>query len=221
MASRTLPVNVTPGWLQRFSGLLRFKWFRELILLRPSLTGARRTNKTEDYGVFRPSLANRLASVGLYVSDLSVSRRFYEEALGMTHARSTPSEPHPTQQGVNIECCYMSASSHPECLVLIRQTDARGELIKPTAMSMFHTAFQIEGDTKSDILAYAAQLKEKGFKLHYGPAKHNNEPPWGDGETGGNFAVYIYDPDYHNIEIFAEMDTVENYRDRYGEGPRH
>jgi len=46
--------------------------------------------------------------------------------------------------------------------------------------------------------------------------RHNNTPPHGDGETGGNTAYYAYDPDFHNIEFFSGMDTVDNYQERYG-----
>ncbi|MFN8278198.1 MAG: hypothetical protein U0T84_12005 [Chitinophagales bacterium] len=30
-------------------------------------------------------------------------------------------------------------------------------------------------------------------------------------ETGGNVAVYFYDPDYNNVEFCGAMDTIENY----------
>jgi hypothetical protein len=33
----------------------------------------------------------------------------------------------------------------------------------------------------------------------------------------GNVACYFYDPDYNNIEFCAAMDTIENYRARYGD----
>ena len=47
--------------------------------------------------------------------------------------------------------------------------------------------------------------------------RHNGEPPLGDGETGGNVACYFYDPDYNNVEFCGAMDTIENYRARYGD----
>jgi len=36
------------------------------------------------------------------------------------------------------------------------------------------------------------------------------------GVTGGNVACYFYDPDYHNVEFCGAMDTIDNYRARYG-----
>jgi len=60
-------------------------------------------------------------------------------------------------------------------------------------------------------------VNQAGFVPNYGPVRHNSEPPLGDGETGGNVACYFYDPDYNNVEFYGAMDTIENYRARYGE----
>ena len=44
--------------------------------------------------------------------------------------------------------------------------------------------------------------------------RHNDSIPHGDGETGGNAAVYFYDPDYNNVEFCGGMDTIDNYKER-------
>ena len=84
-------------------------------------------------------------------------------------------------------------------------------------MSFFHTAFELEGNRLENVFAFAAQSKQGGFVPNYGPVRHNGDPPLGDGETGGNVACYFYDPDYNNVEFCGAMDTIENYRARYGE----
>ena len=84
-------------------------------------------------------------------------------------------------------------------------------------MSFFHTAFELEGNRLEDVFAFADQAKKAGFARNYGPVRHNGEPPLGDGETGGNVACYFYDPDYNNVEFCGAMDTIENYRARYGD----
>ena len=56
-----VPPNVMPPLLQKFAPLLKRKWFRELVLLPPTLSRRRFSNKTEDYGVFKPS---RIATSG-------------------------------------------------------------------------------------------------------------------------------------------------------------
>ena len=50
-----VPPNALPPLLQKFAPLLKRKWFREFVLLPPTMTRRRFSNKTEDYGVFKPS----------------------------------------------------------------------------------------------------------------------------------------------------------------------
>ena len=64
------------------------------------------------------------------------------------------------------------------------------------------------------------EMKTRGSEPYYGPAKHNNSKPHGDGESGGNVAVYYFTPDYHHIEFCTDMDTIDNYEGRYGTGVR-
>lgn len=212
-----VPPNVLPPFLQKFSSLLKRKWFRELVLAPPTVTRRRFSNKTEDYGVFQPSSIERIGQVSIYVQDIQRSRKWYEELAGLRHSRTCAEEPHPVKTGWTIRCCYMSAAEHEECLVLIEERDPAGRISVPTGMSFFHTAFELKGNRLENVLAFAEQAKRSGFAPNYGPARHNGEPPFGDGETGGNVACYFYDPDYNNVEFCAAMDTIENYRARYGE----
>ena len=117
-----------------------------------------------------------------------------------------------------IRCCYMSAAEHEECLVLVEERDPDGKITVPSGMSFFHTAFELEGNRLEDVLRLRRSVEAApAFARNYGPVRHNGEPPLGDGETGGNVACYFYDPDYHNVEFCGAMDTIENYRARYGD----
>jgi catechol 2,3-dioxygenase-like lactoylglutathione lyase family enzyme len=214
--SAAIPPNVLPRPLQKFSGMLKRKWFRELVLLWPTITGKRFSNKTEDYGVFQPSLVSHIGQLSIYVQDIARSRAWYEKVAGLTHSRTCEREPHPAREGWTIRCCYMSARNHDECLVLVEQYDPAGNIAVPTGMSFFHYAFEVDGNRLEDVLAFAEQQRASGFPINYGPARHNSEPPFGDGETGGNVACYLYDPDWNNVEFCGAMDTIENYRERYG-----
>lgn len=215
--SSFVPPNVIPPFKQKFGFLLKHKWFRELVLLWPTLTKKRFSNKTEDYGVFKPSLVSHIAQLSIYVRDIGRSRHWYETVAGLSHSRTCEREPHPFKDGWTIRCCYMSASNHDECLVLVEQYDPAGQVVTPTGMSFFHFALEVEGNRLEDVLAFAEQQRTNGFTLNYGPARHNSDPPLGDGETGGNVACYLYDPDWNNVEFCGAMDTIENYRARYGE----
>lgn len=214
--STYVPPNVIPPFKQKFGFLLKYKWFRELVLLWPTLTKKRFSNKTEDYGVFKPSLVSHIGQLSIYVQDIARSRDWYEKVAGLSHSRTCEREPHPAKEGWTIRCCYMSAKDHEECLVLIEQHDSAGKAAVPTGMSFFHFALEVEGNRLEDVLAFAEQQRTSGFPVNYGPARHNSDPPLGDGETGGNVACYLYDPDWNNVEFCAAMDTIENYRARYG-----
>ena len=211
------PAQVLSPFMWRFGPLLKKRWFRSLILLGPTLSGKRASNKTEDYGVFKPSLVSQTDQLAIYVSDIAVSRPFYERLLGMRHSRTTNPEPHPTRPGWSVVCCYLSAEDHEECIVLIEQVDADGQRVAPTGKSFFHFALMVKGDCLEAVQAFAESARKDGFRTSYGVAKHNSDPPLGDGESGGNVACYFYDPDWNNIEVFGEMDTIENYRERYGD----
>ena len=211
-----VPPNVLPALAQKMGPLLKRKWMRELILLLPTLTGKRFSNKTDDYGVFQPSRMAHLEQLSIYVQDIERSRRWYEKLAGLHHSRTCEPEPHPFKPGWKIRCCYLSAAQHEECLVLVEEYDPYGRRTLPSGMSFFHFALELEGNALQDVFAHTEQARREGFANNYGPVRHNSEPPHGDGETGGNVASYFYDPDYHNVEFCGAMDTIENYRARYG-----
>ncbi len=106
----------------------------------------------------------------------------------------------------------MSGADHPECLVLVEEQDEQGKISVPSGMSFFHFALEVSGNRVQDVLNFEKQAREKGYIPNYGTVTHNNNPPMGDGETGGNTAVYFYDPDYNNVEFCGAMDTIEDYR---------
>jgi catechol 2,3-dioxygenase-like lactoylglutathione lyase family enzyme len=215
-AAGAVPPNVLSPMKQRLAVLLKRKRVRELILLWPTITRRRFSNKTEDYGVFKPSLVDHIAQLSIYVRDIERSRTWYERVAGMTHSRTCAKEPHPFKPGWSICCCYMSAGEHDECLVLIEERDPAGKITVPSGMSFFHFALEVGGNRLEDVMAFAERQRSNGLKLNYGPVRHNSSPPLGDGETGGNVACYMYDPDYNNVEFCGAMDTIDNYRERYG-----
>ncbi len=221
MTATPIPPNVLSRLKQRLSPLMTRKWMREIILLWPTLTGRRFSNKAEDYGVFRNSSVRHLGQVSIYVRSIDRSRAWYERTAGLRHSRTCLPEPHPLRPGWTLRACYMDARDHRECLALLEERDPQGRLSTPTAMSFFHTAFELAGNDTAAVLAFADQRRAAGQTLNYGPARHNSEPPLGDGETGGNVACYLYDPDWNNVEFCGAMDTVENYRARYGDRKGH
>jgi catechol 2,3-dioxygenase-like lactoylglutathione lyase family enzyme len=176
-AATYVPPNVLPPLLQKFAPLLKRKWFREFVLLPPTISRRRFSNKTEDYGVFKPSQIDHIGQVSIYVQDIDRSRRWYEQLGGLRHSRTCEQERHPFKPGWTIRCCYMSAAAHDECLVLVEERDPGGKVTVPSGMSFFHTAFELEGNRLEDVFAFADQAKKAGAACNYGPVRHNGEPP--------------------------------------------
>jgi len=179
-----IPPNVIPKPLQKYSSLLKRKFVRKLILLPSTISGKRFSNKTEDYGVFKPSLISQLDQLSIYVRSIEQSRKWYEDLAGTMHSRTCEKEPHPYKEDYQIRCCYMNASAHDECLVLIKEYDQNGNITIPSGMSFFHFSLEVEGNELEDIFAFTKQANLKGYQQSYGPVRHNDKPPHGDGETG-------------------------------------
>lgn len=195
------------------SPLMKKSWARKLILLPIILTGRKGSNKTDNYENFEPSLISSVEQLSIYVTNIEKSRAFYEKAAGLTHNRTCAPEIHPFNDQQTLRCCYMDTKEQKDSLILIEKRDSKGEVIKPSRTQIFHLAFEIEDG--SDTIEFANQLKTKGIKISYGPAIHNDLPPNGDGESGGNHAVYAYDPDFHYVEFFSNMDTIDNFKEKY------
>lgn len=215
------PKHAMPESMASISPIFRKRWLRELILLPATISGKRNYNKTEDYGVFRDSkcILDNTEQITFFVSNIPDSVKWFE-SMGFYHTRTSEPEAHPFQEGHQLTCAYLSSKNHAECAVIIEHRDATGNIIAPTTQDCMHVAFELEGNTLQDTFAYFKQNKQLGIQHNYGPAKHNNSKPYGDGESGGNVAVYYYTPDFHNIEFCTDMDCVDNYEGRYGTGIR-
>lgn len=218
---RKRPKHAAPVSANKSAWLVKKRWVRELILLPKTLMGKRRYNKTEDYGVFQDNkcVISHLEQSSYVVTNIEESKVWFEN-MGFTHSRTCEPEPHPDHEGHTLSCCYLSAKEHEECIVLMEHRDKTGNIIEPTIEDVFHAAYEVTGNKLQRTFNFMEEMKEKGVLPYYGPTKHNNSKSYGDGESGGNVAVYYYSPDYHHIEFCADMDTVDNYEGRYGTGVR-
>ena len=219
---RPRPAHAIPEKMHPISWIFKKLWVRELLLLPKTLTGKRRYNKTEDYGVFRDNscVISHLEQSSYIVTDLEETTAWFVE-MGFTHSRTCAPEPHPDHKEHTLTCAYLNARDHEECIVLMVHRDAANKIVVPSIEDVFHVAYELEGNTLQDAFNYMEEMKARGIKPYYGPVKHNNSVPHGDGESGGNVAVYYYTPDYHHIEFCTDMDSVDNYEGRYGTGVRN
>lgn len=218
---RSRPAHAIPEQMHPISWIFKKRWVRELLLLPKTISGKRRYNKTEDYGVFKDNdcLVSHLVQSSYVVTDIEESKAWFI-TMGFTHSRTCAPEPHPDIQGHTMTCAYMNTKDQEECLVIMEHRDQNNNIVVPSIEDVFHTAYELEGNRLEDTFNYKAEMLAKGVKPYYGPVKHNNSQPHGDGESGGNVAVYYYTPDYHHIEFCTDMDSVDNYEGRYGTGVR-
>ncbi|QKE76165.1 VOC family protein (plasmid) [Arthrobacter citreus] len=187
------------------SPLLKIKLIRELILLPSTISGKRRLNKTEEYPVTKTSLISHIERVAIYVSDLENSINWYVEKLGFTLENITDQFEVEALPNQLIRCALLNTKNQRKALVLVERRDAGGKKIIPSTNGYFHIAFEIEEHRSS--FEFAQRLKEKNVFISYGPVKHSHE---GDGEIGGNIAVYCLDPDNHYLEFFFDMDKYDS-----------
>ncbi|MFE4759263.1 VOC family protein [Bacillus mycoides] len=189
------------------SPLLKSKFVRELILLPSTLSGRKQLNKTEEYPVTKPSLISHIERVAIYVSDLEYSINWYIEKLGFTLESITDQIKVEALPNQTIRCALLNTKNQRNALVLVERRDANGKKICPSTNGYFHMAFEIEEHRTS--FEFAQRLREKNVFISYGPVKHSRD---GDGEIGGNIAVYCLDPDNHYLEFFFDMDKYEEKR---------
>ena len=189
--ARKRPKHAAPISTNKNAWLVKKRWVRELILLPKTLMGKRRYNKTEDYGVFRDNkcVISHLEQSSFVVTDIEESKTWFEN-MGFTHSRTCAPEPHPDQEGHTLTCCYLNAKEQEECIVLMEHRDKTGTIIEPSIEDVFHAAYEVTGNKLPNVFNFQEEMKAKGVLPYYGPAKHNNSKPHGDGESGGNVAIY-------------------------------
>lgn len=200
--------------MYRVSRMLRYKWFREFLMLTSS---APKTMKyadsvPPDANDGRKALVSGVKNASLYVSDIARSRAFFEDTAGLKHLKTGEPVDHPYKPGCKVQVCALGFRDTPD-LMLARQTDADGNVIPVTDNGLHHVAFWVEQSTH--INDFAKELKRKGYELSYGPVKHY-PGPGGDGGWGGNRAVYLHDPDGHFIEFCNEMDPYGTHYEMRG-----
>ena len=135
----------------------------------------------------------RIQHVGLVVSDLGRSRRFYSEALGLEEV--------PRPSNFTFDGAWFRFGEHElHLLTEAHTTGGAGQPDKGGAGAerglTHHLAFEV-----GDLAAACARLAEAGVEVSGGPM------PRGDGVT----QVFFVDPDGYVLEYFERTD--EDQRD--------
>ena len=122
----------------------------------------------------------KLLHTRMRVNDIARSTLFYEQALGLTVSRSHTS-PRGAQlvflttpnSAEEIELCQMPAGTTPV-------------QVQPDLM---HLAFEVD-----DLMAFAVELKKKGFALSDGPTK----------TSSGSLIAFIDAPEGYEVELIQK-----------------
>ena len=213
---KTVPYHLSAA--QRFvSPLLRRRTIRNLILLPEILSGRRSSNKPEDYRIFKQASVESVQRVVIDVSDLDRSIRWYARVPAFRLAGVRKDVNDPSEPGGRLDLAYFDIGRQPESLVLVRRIASDGTVRVPSLRGFFHVAFQMEDGATA--FGFAERMRAIGVPIAYGPVGHHSGPG-GDGESGGNKAVYIEDPDGSWLEFFHGMDSVDGQHQGAGPAPR-
>lgn len=142
---------------------------------------------------------NKLAHVGLWVSDIVAQTRFYRQTIGLD--QRIPSETLQDAES-NDTATFLALGDEHHCLALfndVRPTAVNGR--KPASRSpLHHLSFDVSND--AELAALAARLKISGVDLRL-------ETRDGDPELGDT--LWFSDPDGNRIEISVTPEDTTVY----------
>ncbi|MGH7996118.1 MAG: VOC family protein [Opitutaceae bacterium] len=121
----------------------------------------------------------KLLHTRMRVNDLERTVKFYEQALGLSVARS-----HTSPRGA--ELVFMSVPDSEEEIELCQLAGAPPVQVQPDLM---HLAFAVD-----DLDAFAADLAKKGFRLSDGPTR----------TSSGSTIAFIDAPEGYEVELIQK-----------------
>ena len=152
-------------------------------------------------------VVNSIGHVGIQVSDMDRSLKFYREVVGL---KLTGRWGPPDFRG---QVCFMRVDKMHHDFVLFGLPEGSDpESLStgiPSSMrkdvGLHHVAFQV--DRREDWLAALDHVRSCGVELLSGPLVHGHEAQDEKGFIGGSgsHAFYFLDPDGHRIEIYTWM----------------
>ena len=122
----------------------------------------------------------KLLHTRLRVNDIARSVLFYEQALGLKVSRS-----HTSPRGAQL--VFLSTPNSDEEIELCQMPPGATPVqVQPDLM---HLAFEVD-----DLMAFAAELKKKGFALSDGPTTTGS----------GSFIAFIDAPEGYEVELIQK-----------------
>jgi lactoylglutathione lyase len=122
----------------------------------------------------------KLLHTRMRVNDIERTVRFYKDALGLIESRR-----HTSPRGAQL-AFLRTPGSEEEIEICQMPPGAEPVKVQPDLM---HLAFQVD-----DLMAFAAELKKKGFELSDGPTQTG----------GGNVIAFIDAPEGYEVELIQQ-----------------
>ena len=145
----------------------------------------------------------RIGHVGIHVSNVEESLKFYTEVMGFT-VTNVAHGPDGAARNAFLRC----EDKHHD-FVLFKAPEG----LDPTDGDTDKRVIQqisFEVDSRDDFLKALTHIRSKGVQIDTGPLVHGFE---GDGRTftgSGSRSFYFRDPDGNRLEIYTDMMKVPN-----------
>jgi lactoylglutathione lyase len=118
----------------------------------------------------------KLLHTRMRVNDIEATAKFYQEALGLTVSRR-----HTSPRGAQL--VFLATPNSDEEIELCQLPNSPSVQVQPDLM---HLAFEVD-----DLMAFAAALEKKGFKLSDGPTQSGS----------GSMIAFIDAPEGYEVEL--------------------
>jgi lactoylglutathione lyase len=121
----------------------------------------------------------KLLHTRMRVNDIERTVKFYEQALGLTVSRR-----HTSPRGAQL--VFLATPNSDEEIELCQLPGSPPVQVQPDLM---HLAFEVD-----DLMAFAAAVEKKGFKLSDGPTKTGS----------GSMIAFIDAPEGYEVELIQK-----------------
>ena len=125
-------------------------------------------------------IVKKLLHTRMRVNDIERTVKFYEQALGLTVSRR-----HTSPRGAQL--VFLATPNSEEEIEICQLPNSPSVQVQSDLM---HLAFEVD-----DLMAFAAQLEKKGFKLSDGPTKSGS----------GSVIAFIDAPEGYEVELIQKV----------------
>ena len=130
-------------------------------------------------GTFPRMTVKKLLHTRMRVNDIERTVKFYEQALGLIVSRR-----HTSPRGAQL--VFLATPNSEEEIEICQLPNSPSVQVQPDLM---HLAFEVD-----DLMAFAAALEKKGFKLSDGPTKSGS----------GSVIAFIDAPEGYEVELIQK-----------------